>query len=72
MDNVEVAKSVFAIIAVCGIAILCVVGGIILPIKLIVSYIGDGEWTLALLVFLIMAILLSIVALCIMEVIYGV
>lgn len=69
MNDFEAAKAVAAIIAVCSLTLLCVVGGIILPIKLIVSYIGDGEWTLALICFLIMAVLLSIVAFGILEVI---
>lgn len=69
MTDFETAKSVATIIAVCSLTLLCVVGGIILPIKLIVSYICDGEWTLALICFLIMAALLSIVAICILEVI---
>ena len=69
MDNVEVAKSVFAFTAVCGIVLLVVVGGIILPIRLIVSYICDGDFMLAFLCALMVVVMLSVVALCVMEVI---
>lgn len=68
MDSLENVKSVIAFILLCSLFIVLICGGIILPIKLIASYIGEGEWGLALCCISIMFILWSVVALGIISV----
>ena len=68
MDSLEGVKLVIGFILICNLFIVLIFGGTIVPIKMITSYIVEGEWALALFCISITLILWSVVALGIISV----